>query len=374
MSDVVLGCDINAGNDAEVQGHIAKKLEEAGHTVRKLPIAPNPFAKYSYSSEAKGKIGVYIIADGIFSIADLTFGNTSFKYGYIVIRGDLGRPRMKSRSDFENNPIGADPDCTEICNKIKGKTYSQMNEICKSKCQIVFGTTKEEMADELLKAMGGKTSSDEGSSASSIKDAIREVLYPWNGEAYCYITDDTVNIARIPDPTTAKLKIVEGDNLLEGASLTDINPEVPNKLIVTYGNNTFEIIDEERIKRFGEIEHTIESTEKTEADTIDFAYREWNKLLKDSGRQLECKVDGESKWTIGKWVRVYIPSLKLNGYMYIIKSSHDDDGVWDASLTLTDYPPDLGKEPSNSSEDTEEEEDSEDTEDSEDNSTEESSG
>ena len=384
MSDIIVGCDTNGGiGDTSWQDTIKKALEDNNHNVKLLDIGPGPFSNYDYYNEdADGKIGVYIMADSLVSVADHEYGGTRFKMAYFVIRGDLGRPKMDSRDDFNKNPIGRDSDCTSVCDKLEGMTYPEMNEKC-TRSYCVFGTTPEEGAKELIKAMGGHTSSDEGSSSSTIKDAMREVLYPWNGEAYCYITDDTVNIARIPDPTTAKLKLVEGWNLLDGASLTDINPEVPNKLVVTYGNNTFEIADEERIKRFGEIEHTIESTEKTEADTIDFAYREWNKLLKDSGRRLECKVDGASKWTIGKWVRVYIPSLNLNGYMYIVKSSHDDDGVWDTSLSLADYPPDLGKEPSNNSEDSEEETDSEDSEDSdesndsdtdENSSTEESSG
>lgn len=352
MSSVVLGCDINASNDAEVQNYVAKKLESAGHSVEKLEIAPNPFASYSYSSKAKGKIGVYIIADGIFSIADLTFGNTSFKYGYFIIRGDLGRPRMKSRSDFENNPIGRDPDCTSICDKIAGKSYAQMNEICKSKCQIVFGTTKEEMADELLKAMGGGTSSSKSSSGSSIKNAIKEVLYGWNGDVECYLRDDTIYINKIRDPTSAKLQLVEDVNVfLEGVSIKDIDPNTPNKLIVKWGSNQYIIKDDDRIKRFGEVTKTITSSNKSEKDAIAFAYHEWNKLLKDSGRQLECKIDGGPEWRIGKWVRVYVPTFNLNGYMYLTKVSHDDDTKWKTNVTLTDYPPDLGTKPSKTTND-----------------------
>lgn len=359
MSSVVLGCDINASNDAEVQNTIAKALEKQGHIVEKLAIAPNPFAAYSYSTKAKGKIGVYIIADGIFSIADLTYGNTYFKYGYFVIRGDLGRPRMKSRSDFENNPIGRDADCTSICNKIAGKSYSQMNKIVKHKCQIVFGTTAKEMASELIKAMGGKTTdSSSDSTGSTIKNALQEVLYDWNGDVECYLRDDTIYINRIPDPTSAKLSLIEGDNVyLDSISVSDINPGTPNKLVVAWGNGTFEIKDDERIKRFGEIKKTISSSEKKEESVIDFAYREWNKLLKISGRKLECRVDGDVKWRIGQWVRVYLPSFELNGFMYLTKASHDDNETWETSLTLEDYPPDLGKKPSSKPE--EEEDDSE---------------
>ena len=45
-------------------------------------------------------------------------------------------------------------------------------------------------------------------------------------------------------------------------------------------------------------------------------------------------------------LNVYLPSFNLNGYMYLTKVSHDDDGKWKTNLTLEDYPPDLGEKPS----------------------------
>ena len=356
MATVVIGCDRNNGSDSKWQNTVANALKKAGHTVEKLSITSNAFADYSYQSKAKGKIGVYIIADGIFSIADLTFGSTKFKYGYFIIRGDLGRSKMNSWSDFKNNPIGRDPDCTSICNKIAGKTYSQMNEICKSKCQITFGKTAKEGADNLIKLMGGKSSSSsssKSSSVSSIKTCLQELLYPWNGEVYCFLrADDTINIGRIPGPTKTRLSLVEGENVhLEGISLTDIDPKAPNKLVVNWGNKQFVLKDESRIKRFGEKKKSISTNLKSESSVIDFAYKQFQKMLRNGGRVLECKVDGSPDWHIGNWVRVYIPSLELNGYMYITKTAHDDNGEWDTSLTLKDYPPDLGTKPSQTNKD-----------------------
>ena len=65
---IVLGCDINQ-NDAEYQQTVAGIIEQAGYSVEKLAIEPNAFASYSYDSKAKGKIGIYLIAAGTFSIA-----------------------------------------------------------------------------------------------------------------------------------------------------------------------------------------------------------------------------------------------------------------------------------------------------------------
>ena len=135
MSTVVVGCDENQGNDSEVQNTICKAIEKQGHTVEKLDIKPGPFGAYDWGENGKnpkGKIGVYIIADGLTSIADHYDNPGGFKYVYFVIRGDLGRPKMDSRKDFENNPIGKDwhGDCTsKSCGTLAGKSFTQINEM-----------------------------------------------------------------------------------------------------------------------------------------------------------------------------------------------------------------------------------------------------
>lgn len=369
MATVVLGCDRNGLNDTGCQNTIAKALEKAGHTVEKLSIGPNYYAKYSYSKKAKGKIGVFLIAAGLTAIADAYDGNTYFKYNYFGIRADASK-NLKTMNDFKTRGIHKDKhgDCiSKSCNKLQGKTYPQINEIIKSKCKVVFGTTHEELGNNIVKAMGGEgdSSSSSSDSVSSIKSCIQELLYPWNGEAYCVVRDDTVHIGRIPGPTGTSLSLIEGDNVyFDSISVTDVDSEIPNKLIVKYGGKEYIIKDDVRISRFGEIKKEITAEIKTETDIVDYAYREWNKLLKDSGRVLNCRVDGDAKWQIGKWVRVYLPSFNLDGFMYTTKASHDDNGIWITTLTLKDYPPDLGTEPTNngtsdSSFDTDTEEDAE---------------
>ena len=353
MANIVLGCDRNGMQDKDYQSTVAKILEKAGHTVKKLEIDPNAFASYSYSNNAKGKIGIYLIAAGTYSIADATYGNTHFKYNYFGIRPECS-PNW-TESDFDTKPIGADSDCpASLCAKIKGNSFKKINEIVKNRSMVVTGKDATEMGNNLVKAMGGETSSNSKSksSASPIKTCIQELIYPWNGEVYCFLKDDTIHIGRISEPTETKLSLIEGKNIhFESINVTDIDPKSINKLIVNWNDKQFVLQDDARIKRFGEKKKKIKSSLKSENDVVAFAYREWNKLLKDSGRVLECKTDGSPKWRIGKWVRVYIPSFELNGYMYITKCSHDDTGKWITSLTLTDYPPDLGVETSKNSDD-----------------------
>ena len=75
-----------------------------------------------------------------------------------------------------------------------------------------------------------------------------------------------------------------------------------------------------------------------------FLQREWNKIRRDDGRQVELKVNGHPRWKTGIWCRVYLPSFFIDDYMYISKTSNDEDGSnnWNTSITLVDYPPSFG--------------------------------
>lgn len=356
MATIMLGCDKNGVNDRGFQNTVAKILENAGNTVEKLEIDSNVFADYSYSSRARGKIGVFLIADGIFSIADASFGKTSFKYCYFGIRGDLPGRNMKSQNDFDTRPIGRDGDCTSICDRLAGKTYPQINEIVKNKSQAVFGKTAEEMGNNIVKAMGGEVSSSskKTDSYSSCKNALTDVLYNWDGEAECFIRDDTVYIRKIPSPSTATLTLAEGQNIdLSSVNVSDYNPSTVNHLSCNFKDYILTIQDDYLIKRFGKISSTVKIDKSITRlnDAKQFLQREWNKLKRDNGHVLELKTYGHSKWKVGQWCRVYLPSFHIDDYMYIIRVSQDDDARnWDCSLTLVDYPPGFG-EPSKTEED-----------------------
>ena len=350
MATVVVGCDENSGDDKEWQDTVASVLEQNGHKVEKLPIVSYAFADYSYGNTGnpKGKISVYIMADSLVSVADLAFGGTSFKYAYFIIRGDLDRPRMKTWEHFKNNPIGRDPDCTSVCDKLAGKSYGEMNSIVKDKCQITFGRTPKEGADSLIKLMGGSTtdSSSDNSSASSAKDALKDVLYGWDGEAECFVRDDTVYIRKIPSPAEAKLNLVEGINIdLDSVSITDYNPSTVNILTTTFDDYELSVQDDYLIKRFGKIPSTVEMDNEIKEleDAKKFLQREWNKLKRDNGHSLEVKTYGDSTWKQGRWCRVYLPSFNIDDYMYVTKVSQEDSGEWDCNLTLVDYPPGFGE-------------------------------
>ena len=363
MTTYCIGCDNINGGESGYINKMASVLEGKGHTVEKLGVGPNVVQAKGGSSSSSGKVGIYIVGGSDIGTyvdfkAGLERGYYHYKYVWFAfaswtastwITCDELKNRALVRAHDDN--FSSDSSIAHYIGKSADYFFSQN----KDKMNYVCGQSPEELAKKIL---GGASDSSTGSSnGSSVKTAIQEVLYGWNGEAYCYVEDDTVHIGRIPEPNSTELSLIEGDNVFhDNISVTDINPDTPNKLIVEWGNDKFIIQDEDRIKRFGENLKTIKSTHNSEKDVISYAYREWNKLLKDGGRVLECRIDGDPKWRIGRWVRVYIPSFNLDGFMYITRASHDDSGEWSTNLTLTDYPPDLGKKPSKTDNDSDSEE------------------
>lgn len=352
MSTVILGCDRNNGSDSTWQNTVAKTLEKAGHTVEKLSIGPNAFATYSYSSKAKGKIGIFLIAAGLTALCDLYDGNTSFKYAYFGIRGDIGNG-ISSMNDFNTKGIHKDHhgDCiSKSCNPFNGKTFPEINKITKAKCQAVYGGSPEEMGKNILTAMGGGTPSEESSgesAGSTIKDALKKAVSGWDGDVEVRVVEDTVYVNKIKDPTSTKLVLNEYENVMyDSVTVTDINPQTVNVMTLKYKDYELTLQDDILIKRFGKIPQQVEAddTVKTYKDAVAFLQREWNKSRRDDGRQVELKVEGNLKWKTGIWVRVYLPSYFIDDYMYITRMSSDEDGTnnWSTSLTLVDYPPSLG--------------------------------
>ena len=143
-------------------------------------------------------------------------------------------------------------------------------------------------------------------------------------------------------------EISNKDNALyDSITVTDVNPSTVNKLSAIYDGYELTISDDMMIQRFGENPQEVtidQEIVKNMDDAEKFLQREFNKIRRDDGRSIECKVVGDAKWKTGNWVRVYLPSYFIDDYMYITKVSNDEDGGndWTTGLTLVDYPPSFG--------------------------------
>ena len=419
---VVLGCDSNGVNDEAFMDAVASKLEAAGYEVEKLGIAPGPFAEYSYSSAASGTYGCYLMADSIVSIADYSgatgganSSGSSFKMCVFGIRTDV-IPKLES--GWDSLTLSPDADCTSVCDKLAGHTYPEIEEICKSDTRIVHASTGEAMGDEVVKALGGQTS-DGGSSASTIKEAIKEVMSAWDGEVECYIQDDRMYIHKIKPPVDdCDLLLAEGNNIHKNSvSIKDYCPKNINKLIVHWqGGEDIIMQDNVRIARFGVNEKELDAVKKvvieykegedsedtstttttttdgdveTTEDTskkdtkkessgdnsknyeevpcetleeaMDFARLEWGKCKRDDCHEIELETIGSPNWQQGQWVRLYLPSFYIDNYYYISRVSQTQSGSdYNASMTLVEYPPGFGS-PEDFKSNDENEEETEDT-------------
>ena len=275
MADVVLGCDHNNGNDSNCQNTVAKILEEGGHNVEKLSIGPGAFPDYDWAKNGKnpkGKVGVYLIASGITALADAYDNPGGFKYVYIGIRGDLKQPRLSTMEEFNSSPISTDwhGDCrSKSCSTLAGKTYPQMNDIVKDKCRVVFGTDCEELGKNILDAMGGGDGSSGDSAKSSgssenVKGCLQKLLKHWDGDVECVFRGKNVYINKIRNPEEHyTCALYEGLNVFtDNTSVTDINPNTPNHLIVNWTGGTIEFKDEKLIFRFGEKVRTLTAVRK----------------------------------------------------------------------------------------------------------------
>lgn len=278
MTTVVIGCDHNTGQDTEYQDKMAEVLEGGGYETEKLSVGPNSFASYSYNQngkQANGKIGVFILAVGLTSICDLYDGNTNFDYAYFAVRGGLGQG-MDTQEEFQSKGVHKDKhgDCiSKSCNILDGKTYPEINEYISSKGKAVFGTSPEELANNVLDAIkGGSGNTGEGGDDSSSSDdkeptpmsyvdMIKDLISVWDGDVECKVRQDKLYINKVPKPNP-ELWIVEGNNIVSGnAKTSDYHSDTINTLHVTYNNKTITITDEYLINRFGVVEETIPAVE-----------------------------------------------------------------------------------------------------------------
>ena len=185
---IILGCDSNTENDLDVQNKIADKLRNAGYEVELLPIGPNFFAQCDYSSYSAGKIGIYLIASGIFSIGDAAYGSGQFSNYIFGIRGDFGD---KGAVDF-NRPIHADADCNWVCDKLDGKTFNEMNAMLQPYVAICGGIDSEELANNIIDWLRALEHKEERPAEQEENTYVRLLNYFEDAFGECEYLDDAL--------------------------------------------------------------------------------------------------------------------------------------------------------------------------------------
>lgn len=185
---IILGCDANTENDSTVQNRIAERLEQEGYPVEKLSIEPNAFASYDYSSKAKNKIGIYLIASGIFSIGDAAYGSGQFSNYIFGIRGDFGD---RGAVNF-NLPISRDADCNWVCDKLDGKTFNEMNAMLQPYVAIVGGANTDELANNIIEWLRALEHREERPAEQEISTYMRLLNYFEDAFGICEYIDEAL--------------------------------------------------------------------------------------------------------------------------------------------------------------------------------------
>lgn len=402
MSTYYVCSDNIDGNENSRINALCDALKKKGHEAINGGVGPNTIQSHGESSSSTGQIGAFICGGVDIQVFwDFVQGITSGYYHYkrfiyvyasdtassdkwLTCNGAKNTPTVQAHDD---NYSGGRGDAI-------GKTVHQY---CSEHKDVIWyacgklGCSFEDVIQNFLKGVGAGDDGDEGSSASTIKEAIKDILKMRDGEIECRVVNDTIYVNKIPDPEKAQLTLIEGRDIIQDTiNITDVNPDTTNMLTVHWsGGEDIVLRDEKLIERFGEKKQeldavkrvvttkkednsdTTDNTESTDSESTTeelpvetleeaeaFARTEWAKIKRDNGHRIECRVVGAPSWQQGQWVRVYIPSFEEDGYMYITKLSSDESSSgWAANITLVDYPPGFGdpEEAKNDEEETEEE-------------------
>ena len=419
MSTYVVAADNIDGKEQSYIKTCISKLEAKGHTCENAGVGPNTIQSVGLRSSSSGKIGVFIVGGSdagmyVDFVTGLKNGYYHYKYMWVVFASNTATTdKWITCNGLANTKLVRAHDDNYSGSSIAsvGKTAKQYFNENKQYISYVCGTKGCTFDSIAAKLASGGEEDEEGSSASSIKDAICEVASFWDGEVEITVDQNIVKLRKIPIPETDHLpnEIIEGENVhLSSISISDYHPDTVNLLTVHWdGGEDIILRDENLISRFGEksremdavkkvvkvedenenttssstasadtsSEDTTTTTEEVEETTtsntryeevpvetyeeaLEFANTEWAKIRRNNGHQVELKVIGDYQLKPG-WIKIILYSYPTDMWMYIKSVSHEisESGEFNTNVTLVDYPPSLGEW--NQTEEDETEEDTE---------------
>ena len=349
-------------------------MKKRGHSATSGGVGPNTVQSKGNSSSSSGMVGVFIVGGsdaGMYTdFRDgLKRGYYHYKHMKVVFASETattdkwitcnGLANTKLVRAWDDNYSGSNIDAVGQT----AKAFFDANKQYISYACGKKGCTFQDVINNFFSGSeDGSGDDSEGGTSSTLKEALKKAVSGWDGEVEINLREDTVYVNKIHDPTETKLLINEFDNVIfDSVTTTDLNPQTPNKIIMNYQGQELSLKDEISIKRFGEIPFTVMPDEfvKSYEDAIAYLQRVWNKIRRDDARQVELKVNGDFSWKTGLWARTFLPSFFIDDYMYIIRTSDEEDssGNWTTNLTLVDYPPSFGVEEEEPEEDEESDED-----------------
>ena len=274
--NIIMSIDLNeTSSDKKTLNTIANILEKAGHKVEQLGVGPNVLQSAMKKSSNKGKTAIYLVngAD-VGTYKDIAVGikNNAYynaKYCYFGLQGWIS-PSTCSCKGAKTVKLSKAHDDNYSSNSftanVVGKTTAEVCEMYKKQIGYACGDSAEELGNHLVEVMGGATSSDEKKeeNGSTIKEALQKLLTHWDGEVECFVRGDTVHVNKVRNPETFHSSVLqEGVNVFrDSLSVTDINPNTVNTLIVNWTGGTITLTDDKLIERFGEVTKEMTAVKK----------------------------------------------------------------------------------------------------------------
>ena len=315
---IILGCDTNQ-NDSSVLDGVYNGLIQANYDVEKLSIGPSPFSAYGYKQDAKGKIGIYLMADSLFSYADGY--HDLYDYDIFIIRGGVGGG-INSQQDFDSKPLGKDADCNSVCDEFVGMTYPEMNEKAKGKCCAVYGgKTPEEALQAALSALGGQMPSQNSSNSSvggaavkipevtfyglikQIIGAIDGVFIIANNMAYLLSFEDMYKYRKKYEEHIPKINVnqIIKDSVHQNWTISGYY----NTIELTYKDGVIKCQYDALVQQYGEnvfhyeFPNDDEETAKYKAEALLAAH------IRDYSTDIDLQILYDPNITAGSWVKVH---------------------------------------------------------------------
>ena len=263
MTDYIVGCDNIVGGESDLIEKVCKVFEGKGHTAERLNVGPNYVQSSGLQGSSSGKVAVFIVGGSdIGTYVDfrdgLKNGYYHWKYAWFAFASWTAHSWI-TPEDLKNKPlVRAHDDNFSSDSSISpyiGKSADYFFQENKQYVNYVYGDTPEELAKKILAGGGDDTEDDSGSSATSIKEVIKELLSFWDTDVECRVKNDKVFINKIlPPEEDYRFIIAEGLNIaLDSINITDVNPDTVNFLTVHWsGGEDIVYRDEKLIERFGE--------------------------------------------------------------------------------------------------------------------------
>ena len=286
MTNFCLGSDNIDGKEQSYISKMKSVLEGKGHTVENLGVGPSVVQNKGLSESSKGKTAIFLVGGSDIGTyvdfkAGLEQGYYHYKYAWfafaswtattwITCEELKNRELTRAWDDNFSSSSSISPYLGKSADYFFSKNKSKMNYVC--------GKTPEDLANKILG--GGSDDADDsskGGSGDDVKNCIQKLLKHWDGDVECYIRGEEVHINKVRDPEEYySCELREDENvILDSISVTDVNPDTPNHLIVTWTGGKIEFRDERLISRFGEKPKEMEAVNKVvrvvyeEADSDD---------------------------------------------------------------------------------------------------------